>query len=79
MVIDIESKCILINYCLGAVPSTEKQERTKSQSKSKQRARVNNASDLFPSKTLYQEINEEGGVSSYHSQILIVVDGIKMN
>ena len=67
----------MINYCLGAVPSTEKQERTKSQSKSKQRARVNNASDLFPSKNLYQEINEEGGVSSYHSQILIVGDGIR--
>ena len=74
--------CISLSYfvylSLGAIPSTEKQERTRSNTKSKQRSRSNNTSNALPSNTLYQEIGTESSMASYHTPLLIVRDNTKV-
>ena len=66
------------NSLLGAIPSAEKQERTKTHTKSKQRSRSTNISNVLPSNTLYQEISTESSKASYHAPLLIVQDNTKV-
>ena len=74
--------CISLSYfvylSLGAIPSTEKQERTRSNTKSKQKSRPNNTSNALSSNTLYQEISTESPMDSYHTPLLIVRDNTKV-